>query len=157
MPMGEVLGSEMSTIPAVLLHYHEDHRVELLDGVESIEPQVVVQEERCEDEKESSVIQSGCHQVCSPLLSDDGDVCVDCPDVSCAAESCVTADELKYLEVPQTELIIRMIIPEIPSDVTAHSQHMSRTFRHRLASSHFITYLTVFTFEGKSCRVPIHL
>ena len=34
---------------------------------------------------------------------------------------------------------------------------MSRTFRHRLASSHFITYLTVFTFEGKSSWVPIHL
>ena len=45
----------------------------------------------------------------------------------------------------------------LPSDVTAHSQHMSRTFRHRLASSHFITYLTVFTFEGKSSWVPIHL
>ena len=115
MPMGEVLGSEMSTIPAVPLHSHEDHMVELLDEVVSIEPQVVVQEERCEDEKESSVIQSGCHQVCSPLLSDDAGVCVDCPDVSCAAECCATADELKYLEVPQTELITRRIIPETPA------------------------------------------
>ena len=45
----------------------------------------------------------------------------------------------------------------LPSDVTAHSQHMSQTFRHRLASFAFHHLPHVFTFGRKSSRVPIHL